>query len=104
MTPRTFWLSFTNPDKPKGSQFLGVSIIEVTEEMAEEAREEIKRGRPADPGAEWLIAAIAESWRMACNPGGEIGAIEITGMPEVEYPKNRLLSKPDIAALEAERE
>lgn len=32
---RTFWLSFCDGDRPKGQQFLGACVVDVTDEEAE---------------------------------------------------------------------
>lgn len=45
-----WWLSFSDPSAPKGSQFLGVCIIEA-------------------PG---FIAAVDRAHQLGCNPGGEV--------------------------------
>jgi hypothetical protein len=44
-----FWMSFCDPELPKGSQFLGVAIVEAEAERT----------------------AIATAWDNDCNPGGE---------------------------------
>lgn len=51
-----FWLSFCDPNKPKGAQFLGVSIVE----------------------AEHYMLAVPAAWAAKCNPGGEV---QITELP-----------------------
>jgi hypothetical protein len=45
------WLSFADPDKPRGKQFLGVAIIEASTPPLE---------------------AIAKTSRLGINPGGEV--------------------------------
>jgi len=50
-----FWMSFCDPDKPKGSQFLGACIVEALN----------------------VRDAIQVSWECGCNPGGEVKVIEI---------------------------
>lgn len=76
-----WWLSFCDPDKPAGSQFLGACIVE----------------------ADHFSDAIATAWRRKCNPGGEVAAFECPKDKTVD-PKwmNRLLSRDDIAAMDAE--
>lgn len=44
-----YWLSFCDPYRPKGQQFLGVAIVQ-TDNFAE---------------------ALSEAWRLKINPGGE---------------------------------
>lgn len=72
------WLSFCDPEKPKGSQFLGVAIVRA-------------------PG---FATACVVSHTLRCNPGGEIAGYEL-GTPRVpeEY-INRLLTKEDVEKLE----
>ncbi len=50
-----FWLSFCDPDKPQGSQFLGACIVR----------------------AEGPANALAESHRAKCNPGGEVQIMQL---------------------------
>lgn len=49
------WLSFADPDRPQGDQFLGVSIVE----------------------ADNLFEAICAAREQGINPGGEVIAHEI---------------------------
>jgi len=94
---RTFWLSFTDPDRPAGSRFLGVCVIDVTEAEATAARAAHPQ---AAPDAEWIGAAMRHAWAAGCNPGGQVGSIEITDAPEAaRAPRDRLLSKSELAAL-----
>jgi|HubBroStandDraft_4_1064222.scaffolds.fasta_scaffold116597_4 hypothetical protein len=73
-----FWLSFCDPDKPKGSQFLGANIIEASD----------------------AIMAHFGSGIYGCNPGGEVKIIEIpqTANDMFDHVKdtNRLLSAKEI--------
>lgn len=100
---RTFWMSFADPDKPEGQRFLGVSIVEVSEEEASDSRAELAVSHPKHlPGAEWIAAAARVAWVMGCNPGGEIGAAEIP--PEhlakfADAPRFRLMQKPELVEL-----
>lgn len=75
-----YWLSFCDGDLPKGSQFLGVVIA---------------------PGND-LKEALRWCWRHEVNPGGEVGAVEISDDAPVP-PEFRgiLLQKDKIAELEA---
>lgn len=57
-----WWLSFADPDKPEGEQFLGVTIVE----------------------APTILEAIRTAHRLGANPGGEVLAIEI--QPSVVIP------------------
>lgn len=73
-----YWLSFVDPDRPKGEKFLGVAIVRGTD--------------PQD--------ACATAWDRGCNPGGEV---LINGpMPEGMYQPedmNRLLDADDARRL-----
>lgn len=73
------WLSFCDPDRPTGSQFLGAVLLECF----------------GDPGL-----AASECWMLGVNPGGEMLMIEV---PEARvawmrehYPLGKLLSVEDI--------
>lgn len=75
---RWWWLSFCDPRRPKGSQFLGVAIV---------------RGRG-------MGTAVAEAHKRGCNPGGEVQGLSLP--PWATPPKthvNRLLAKAEIDEL-----
>jgi hypothetical protein len=75
---KTLWLSFSDPDRQPGEQFLGVAIIDVTDLDAAEARAYLRVHRPqAQPDAEWILAAIRKAHRFGCNPGGQVLSSEI---------------------------
>lgn len=48
---RIFWLSFCDTDRPKGQQFLGVSVVDVTEEQIAEAATEVAKRFPSSTAA-----------------------------------------------------
>src|SRR5438094_10123196 len=99
---KTFWLSFSDPDRPKGEQFLGVCLVDVTQADADAARRDLARRHPqAQDGAEWLAAAITKAHRLHCNPGGEVMSFEVPpDVPEAAmYPRNQLLSREDLEAI-----
>lgn len=73
-TPKLWWLSFCDPTKPKGQQFLGVCIVEV-------------------PG---FIHAQQKTWTLGINPGGEIQACQVEDVPP-EY-LDKLLSRAELEA------
>lgn len=50
-----FWLSFCNPKKPKGTQFLGACIVEAIS----------------------FIQAVKVAHIIGCNPGGEVKGVPI---------------------------
>lgn len=75
-TERWWWLSFADPNKPEGEQFLGVIIT--------------------------LAGGIGEAtqklWDMGINPGGEVKAYPYPDdvEPPPEHCRNKLLSKADL--------
>lgn len=99
---KTMWLSFCDPDKPEGEQFLGACVVDVTDEDAAEAKEELLEKFPRHlPGAEWVRAACRTAHLMGCNPGGEVGAWELpTDTAKVQaLTRNRLLQKAELVQL-----
>ena len=73
-----WWLSFTDASRPKGSQFLGVAIVE----------------------ARGIAGAVTAAHRLGINPGGAVLAIAIPPehVPALSY-RNRLLSRDEAEAL-----
>lgn len=72
-----FYLSFCDPEKPKGSQFLGGCIVE----------------------APSFISAAPAAHSKGCNPGGAVTIVEIPAHAEHNAPeadRNRLLSKEEM--------
>lgn len=65
--PALWWMSFCDPDKPKGQRLLGVAIVEA-------------------PG---LFHAHQKAWALGINPGGEMRACRVEGIP-IKY-HDRLL-------------
>lgn len=75
---RWFWLSFCDPNRPRGSQFLGACLV---------------RG--------WdFLDAVQSAWAHKCNPGGECQGYELAQAPPDWFPTCQLLSKAQIDALE----
>lgn len=75
-----YWLSFCDPDKPEGTQFLGASIIEAAD----------------------FVTAITKSHLLGCNPGGEVVTWEFE--PDkcpipIAAIENKLMTKDDIERL-----
>ena len=69
-----WWLSFTDPEREPGTQFLGVAVV-----------------RAAGPAG-----AIGMAHLLGCNPGGEVsvvGPIPDDHVPPPEY-RERLLDRP----------
>ena len=54
-----YWLSFSDLDRPKGSQFLGAAIVEAAN----------------------FIAAVVRARELGCNPGGECQGGECPAVP-----------------------
>jgi hypothetical protein len=72
--PEQWWyLSFCDPQRPKGTQFLGVCIV---------------RGRG-------VLTAMQRSHALGLNPGGECASWAI-GDQQPPLPVNRLLSKAEL--------
>lgn len=110
MKTQTFYLSFCDAAKPKGSQFLGAVVVDVTEADMCAAMPKLQQIRafhdaaPADE-ASWLAGAIHKAHDTGCNPGGEVGSFRIDRAAAFAqygplYPRNRLLSKADIEAID----
>jgi hypothetical protein len=96
-------LSFVDGAKPEGQRFLGVCIVDVTDEDAADAQAILDDRFPQHAeGAAWIAAATRKAWLMGCNPGGEVAAIDITEAPPpkgVELPVHRLLQRPELVRL-----
>lgn len=79
----TFWMSFCDAEKPDGSKFIGVALVEATS---------------------WQ-EALTVSHMTGCNPGGEIKFIEIEDEdipphmqgPMSVAPRNTLMNRDDLA-------
>lgn len=85
-----WWLSFCDPNKPKGQTFLGECMVEV---------ESPSRGETG------IAFAVEVASIAGCNPGGDIlgWAISLESAAWVsDQWKNRLLSKGEIATFNAE--
>lgn len=68
---QTFWLSFCDPHKPAGEQFLGVAIVE----------------------ADSVRDAIQTAWAHGCNPGGEVQTVVLPPIDSLPDDKARLLAE-----------
>jgi hypothetical protein len=103
---KTFWLSFVDGDRAPGQQFLGVAIVDITDEEAAEALVEVQAKFPhARDGSEWLAAASRKAHLMACNPGGEMLSVELLPEHAESLPRYRLLSRDELTSLgEAEHD
>ncbi len=108
-TPRegtkTFWMSFCDTDRPKGSQFLGACVIDVSAAEADECEIELLLKFPlAEADAEWIAAATKKAHRLGCNPGGEIATAEIPSDNPLlsHYARGVLMDRATIERIDAE--
>ncbi|HEV3217874.1 MAG TPA: hypothetical protein VGZ27_19265 [Vicinamibacterales bacterium] len=112
---QTWWLSFC------GEHFLGVAVVDVTEDEALEMVEFVvdrrrENGLPCDPAdlnaadegatACWLAAVIRKAHATGCNPGGQVAGQRIDELPLFAnfghlYPRGKLLSKADVQEIDA---
>lgn len=79
MNKNLMWLSFCDPDKPEGTQFIGACIVECS--------------APDD-----IAGAVRSAWAHGCNPGGEAMGYPIPSERSHEVPKhlrNRLMGKQE---------
>lgn len=94
---KTLWLSFADGTKPKGSQFLGVAVVEVSDAEATAALVQVRINFPrAKPGAEWVAAASRKAWMRGCNPGGQVLSVELSPEHADGIPRNRLLTREEL--------
>lgn len=90
---RTYWLSFV-----KAGQAAGVAVIDVTDTDVEATPKPPRATAEAwaDPKVRWMATAIRLSWEQDCNPGGEVGLIEIPPELQSQIPRNRLLTGDEL--------
>jgi hypothetical protein len=91
-----YWLSFC--DEQTG-QNIGVCLVNVSAEDVDEAVRVIKIVNPdANPsdGDKWTAAAIGQSLKMECNPGGAVQAIEVDPAQLPDMPRNRLIGLDEL--------
>jgi hypothetical protein len=74
-----WWLSFADPDKPKGQTFLGVAIVPIKTDNVE--------------------AAVDKAWELDCNPGGEVLGQEFDATSVPDRYIGRLLSQDETNAV-----
>lgn len=108
MATRTYWLSFTDSERSRGQQFLGVVIVDVTDADVLDAIVAWMRTHTAsmaDPiEGPWLAGAIRQCWKAGVNPGGEVASMRMDDHPDFgtygpRYPRLQRLSRAEIAAL-----
>ena len=95
---KTFWLSFCNGDTGEN---IGVCVVEVTDEQADEAIHIIKRINPqgiCPDGEQWIAAAIGQTLQMECNPGGDVSVTEVKdpAVLPADLPRNRLIQSDEL--------
>lgn len=91
-----WWISFCDAKRPKGDQFLGVSLVETDD------RTDRDTTRVA------VAAAIRQAWRTGCNPGGQAQAtcLPLDRLPNdhrvrlAKAPHHTLLSKQQLEELD----
>lgn len=79
--PHWWWLSFCDPERPTGRQFLGAAMVQAPNSLM----------------------AVSEAHRLKINPGGEVALLDLSGV-EMDYAKpwwNRLLSQAEIEEMDA---
>lgn len=103
---KVFWLSFCDAERPKGQQFLGACLVEVTAEDADAMAVEVAMRFPfAQPGAEWIGAAARKAHRLGCNPGGEVASVEVTDHPNLSrYTFGVLMDRATVEQIDRELE
>src|SRR3974390_101678 len=53
-----FWLSFSDPDAPRGKRFLGVAIVDMDTEAS-------------------AVEIIRHTWKLGINPGGAVAITQL---------------------------
>ena len=80
---KAFWLSFCDPARPKGQQFLGACIVEGDD----------------------IIQAVQMAHVKGCNPGGEVKGVQVVPatlrLIRDEW-RNRLISRDECRAFDQE--
>jgi hypothetical protein len=70
------WMSFCDPEKPKGQQFLGVVVMKTL----------------------GIAHAIDRAWKLGINPGGEVLGYEMDGSEINPDHFDKLLTQDDLVA------
>jgi hypothetical protein len=74
-----FYLSFCDPERPKGQQFLGCTIVDALSP----------------------VSAVREAWARSVNPGGEVAIVELDIASSADLPQevksyfNRLVPREE---------
>lgn len=94
MPEETWWLSFVDPHRPPGSRFLGVCVIDLSDDEVALALAQQPLPPTALPGADRLAGALWKAWEMGCNPGGEVQASQVS--PDCPVTRNHLHQKANL--------
>lgn len=113
-SPRVYWLSFSDSDRPDGQRNLGVCLVEVTPLDVVAFRPGLYLRFPSllslGPEdleeAEWVGAAVDRAHRAHCNPGGDVSARRLDHLPTWPivrgyYPLRTLLQRDQVEAIDA---
>ena len=93
-----YWLSFVDPEKPEGERFLGVSIVEISDDdpipsFGLSIEEMAEKGKVA-----WhFFQAVGKTHRLGINPGGEVRGELLDRAPDPAF-VGRLLNKAEALA------
>ena len=80
---RRWWLSFVDPHKPEGAQFLGCCIVEAHD----------------------FIGAVRVAHALGCNPGGEVQGLDIPAEMQIDRKYlERLLTRKECEEFDAEQQ
>lgn len=94
-TVRRIWLSFV--DRDQTPPFLGVAIVEITDEDIAEAQVALVNFPNHGPKADMVMAAVRKAKEMGCNPGGEVQANDITDVDDLPLmPLHRLMGVAEL--------
>lgn len=93
-TVRRLWLSFV--DRDQTPPFLGVAIVEVTDEDIADAQTVLEDFPNHGEKAALIVAAIRKAKAMGCNPGGEVQGSDITDADLPLLPLNRLMGTAEL--------
>ncbi len=111
VTTQTFWLSFADGQRPEGQQNLGVAIVDVRPEDADEGEARARALRRANgivtgvmlDADRYTAGAVYVSHLMGCNPGGDVQIMRIDHAPGFadrdalgKLPRNRLMSEAEL--------
>lgn len=99
---RTYWMSFTDPERPKGTQFLGVIVVDVTREQAQDAL--MFHPMVVTEKQAWIGACLTATHTAGVNPGGQVAFNRLDEHPLFDvagplYPRLQLLTREQVNML-----